>query len=215
MMPSRAAFARCAPFGVFIGLLILGSVMQEPWLVAARGLIVAAALLWFWRDYLELRRPGPTPAGEWLLAVAAGLAVFGAWIALDQDWATMARSPGFDPLHEDGRLNWPLALLRLAGLALVVPVMEELFWRSFLMRWLERHEFLEVAPRSVGWRALLIMSALFALEHSQWLAGAIAGLAYGLLYRRSGNLWGPVTAHAVTNAALGVWILATHNWQFW
>jgi CAAX prenyl protease-like protein len=93
--------------------------------------------------------------------------------------------------------------------------MEELFWRSFLLRWLERHDFLQVAPRSVGPRPLVITTALFALEHSQWLAGGIAGVVYSALYMRSGNLWVPIAAHAVTNAALGIWILHTENWHFW
>jgi len=215
MMVSRTAFARCAPFGLFIALLMLGSYVREPWLVAARGAIVAVALMWFWWDYGELRRPTRARGSDWVLGVAAGVAVFVAWIWLDQDWATMSRSPGFDPLHEDGRVNWPLATVRLAGLALVVPIMEELFWRSFLMRWLDRHDFLELAPQHIGTRALLITTVLFALEHNQWLAGGIAGLVYGGLYMRSGNLWVPILAHAITNAALGIWILNTQNWHFW
>jgi CAAX prenyl protease-like protein len=214
-MPSKDAVARCAPFGVFIALLMLGSIVREPWLIVARGGIVAIVLLWFWRHYHELRLPRAVPWSDWALAIAAGFAVFGAWIWLDQGWATFSRSPGFDPLHEDGQMNWPLALIRLSGLALVVPVMEELFWRSFLLRWLERHDFVQVVPRSVGTRALIITTVLFALEHSQWLAGAVAGIAYSLLYVRTGNLWVPILAHAVTNGALGVWILATRNWHFW
>jgi CAAX prenyl protease-like protein len=61
----------------------------------------------------------------------------------------------------------------------------------------------------------MITTVLFGVEHNQWLAGAIAGAAYNWLYMRSGNLWVPVCAHALTNAALGVWIIATGNWQFW
>jgi CAAX prenyl protease-like protein len=214
-MPSKAAVARCTPFGIFLALLVLASVVREPWLIAIRGAIVAAALLWFWREYTELRRPPPARPIDWLLAAGCGIVLFLVWISLDLDWARSARVPGFDPLHEDGTMNWPLALLRLAGFALVVPVMEELFWRSFLLRWLERHDFLQVAPRSVGPRPLVITTALFALEHSQWLAGGIAGVVYSALYMRSGNLWVPIAAHAVTNAALGIWILHTENWHFW
>jgi CAAX prenyl protease-like protein len=215
MMVSRPAFARSAPFAVFIGLLIVNSLAHQPWLVVVRGVVVAAALAWFWREYSELRRPAEVRPSHWALAVAAGLATFLAWIWLDQDWATLSPSPAFDPLHEDGRMNWPLALLRLAGLALVVPLMEELFWRSFLLRWLERHDFLSVAPAAVGLRAFAVTTVLFALEHDQWLAGAIAATVYNALYMRAGNLWVPVLAHAVTNAALGVWVLHTENWNFW
>ena len=214
-MFSRPAFTRSAPFALFIGLLVVNSLAQEPWLVVVRGIVVAAALVCFWREYTELRRPTAVRRSHWALAAAAGLAVFLAWISLDQDWATLSPSPAFGPLHEDGRMNWPLALLRLAGLALVVPLMEELFWRSFLLRWLERHDFLSVAPAAVGVRAFAVTTVLFALEHDQWLAGAIAGTVYNALYIRSGNLWVAVLAHAVTNAALGVWVLSTENWHFW
>jgi CAAX prenyl protease-like protein len=112
-------------------------------------------------------------------------------------------------------MDWPLAVMRLAGAALLVPVMEELFWRSFVMRWIHKPDFLKVVPAEVGIKALAISSVLFALEHHLWFAGLLAGLAYGWLYRRSGNLWVPTLSHAVTNAALGIWVLYTGNWQFW
>ena len=35
----------------------------------------------------------------------------------------------------------PLVAVRWIGATLVVPVMEELFWRSFLMRWFQRTQF--------------------------------------------------------------------------
>jgi len=104
---------------------------------------------------------------------------------------------------------------RLAGAALAVPVMEELFWRSFAMRWFQDHDFLKVAPARVGLKALGISAVLFALEHHLWFAGLLAGLAYGWLYIRTGNLWVPILSHAVTNGVLGAWILYTQSWEFW
>ena len=208
--------ARCAPFAVFIVLLVLASALSISGSAVVRNLIVLAILAWFWRSYSELRKAPPLAASQWLLAVAVGLGIVVLWIYLDQDWALLSRpSGGFDPRREDGSVNWPMALVRLAGFALVVPVMEELFWRSFLLRWIARHDFLSVVPREAGARAFLITTVLFALEHNQWLAGAIAGAGYSWLYMRSGNLWVAVLAHAVTNGALGVWILYSGNWQFW
>lgn len=99
--------------------------------------------------------------------------------------------------------------------ALLVPVMEELFWRGFLMRWLAQPAFEAVDPRRVGLRAVLVSTALFMLAHTLWLAAIVAGLAYALLYARTGRLWNAVIAHTVTNGALGVWVAATGNWQFW
>jgi uncharacterized protein len=96
-----------------------------------------------------------------------------------------------------------------------VPLIEELFWRSFLMRWLEQPVFQGVAPQSVGLRAVVLSTFVFTLAHTLWLAAAIAGLVYALLYVKTGKLWLPVIAHAVTNGALGVWVVMTGNWQFW
>jgi CAAX prenyl protease-like protein len=208
--------ARCAPFAAFIVMLTLASVLSISGTAVFRNLIVLAMLVWLWRSYSELRNAAPLAAPQWLLAIVVGVAIFVLWINLDQDWALLSRpSGGFDPRQEDGSMNWPLALARLAGFALVVPVMEELFWRSFLLRWLARQDFLAVAPREAGARAFLITTVLFALEHNQWLAGAIAGAGYNWVYMRTGNLWVAVLAHAVTNGVLGAWILYTGNWQFW
>ncbi len=112
-------------------------------------------------------------------------------------------------------MNWGMVAVRMAGAALIVPVMEELFWRSFILRWLENASFLTVPPGTVGVRALAISSVLFATEHSLWLAGFLAGLAYGWIYRKSGSLWSPILAHAATNLALGIYVLSTGAWDFW
>jgi CAAX prenyl protease-like protein len=215
--------ARGVPFLLFIGLLMLGSNLSSPesanaaapWLVVARGAIVALALLWFWPGYDELRQPSPTHPAHWLLAVIAGFGIFVIWIYLDQDWAVLSRSPGFISRLPEGGTDWLKGLARLGGFALAVPVMEELFWRSLVLRWIEQHDFLAVSPRRIGVRAFVITTALFALEHDRWFAGALAGMVYNGLYMRTGNLWVPIVAHVVTNAALGVWILHTQNWQFW
>lgn len=209
------AFARCAPFGAFIGFLVLGSLLQAQWLVLARGVLVAALLACYWRRYSELRIPREVRAQYWPLAAATGFAVFLAWVLLDDGWTALVRTAAFAPVDANGRIDWPMALLRLAGFSLVVPVMEELFWRSFLLRWLEQRDFLSVAPGKVSARSFMITTVLFGIEHNQWLAGALAGAAYNWLYMRSGNLWVPVSAHAVTNAALGLWIIASGNWHLW
>jgi CAAX prenyl protease-like protein len=108
-----------------------------------------------------------------------------------------------------------LIVVRIFGAAAVVPVMEELFWRSFVQRWIDRQDFLLLAPADVSLRALLFASLAFGFEHGQWLAGIIAGLAYGWLYRRSGSLWPPIMAHGLTNLLLGVWVVSSGQWQFW
>jgi CAAX protease family protein len=219
---SRPAFARIAPFALFIAFIaaqsLLGSSLDETaqrWLTIARGLAVAGVLAYFWRTYSELRG-ARFRVQDFLLAIVAGLAVFAIWITFDSGWAAFEEpGRGFVALRGDGTIDWPSAALRLFGLVAVVPIMEELFWRSFLMRWIDSRDFLGAQPRRASFLAFVLSCALFSIEHSLWFAGLVAGAAYGWLYIRSGNLWIPITSHAVTNGALGIWILATGNWRFW
>jgi CAAX prenyl protease-like protein len=204
-------FFRVAPFALFIVLMVFA---QGPWAVALRGVAVGAVLVVLWPRFSELRTL-PRERVNWLIAVAVGFAVFVAWINLDHGWMALEGGTGFDPRRADGSVDWTLAGLRLVGLALVVPVMEELFWRSFLMRWIDARDFLGRDPRRASWLAVVVSSALFASEHSLWLAGLVAGLAYSWVYVRSGNLWMPIVSHTITNGTLGLWILATGNWRFW
>jgi CAAX prenyl protease-like protein len=206
----RPHIARAAPFAAFI--VLLAAFPQYP---LVRGLAAAALLAAFWRHYTELRQ-APLPARHASVAIAVGALVFGLWIALDQPWARFGDpGPGYAPLAGDGSLDWLKIVPRLAVLALVVPVMEELFWRSFLMRWIDQRDFLGLDARKASRTAVLVTSGLFALEHSLWLAGLIAGLAYAGLYITTNNLRAPVLAHAVTNGILGLWIVATGSWHLW
>lgn len=221
-MQITPATARILPFGVYIGFLAFESVIPEAgvgfdkrWLYALKTACVVAALAFLWRRYEELAGAKDVSAIDWMLTAIAGAGIFVLWINLDQAWAMFGQPGGWNPSGADGQVNWSLVAVRIAGAALVVPVMEELFWRSLVMRWIKRPEFLTVTPRSVGAMALLVSSALFALEHHQWLAGLLAGLAYAALYMRSGNLWTAIVAHGITNLLLGVWVLYTRQWQFW
>jgi uncharacterized protein len=212
------------PFAFFIALLALrgaapadGSWGFDPdWLYAVSVVVVGALLAFFWREYGELASQNLPDAREVLLAAAVGLVVFVLWIRLDAPWMTLGEpAAGFSPMSAGGGIDWPMVALRWAGAALLVPVMEELFWRSFLMRWFEHPVFEGVDPRRVGFKAIVLSTFVFTLAHTLWLAAAIAGLAYALLYVRTGRLWVPVIAHAATNGALGVWVVATGNWHFW
>lgn len=221
---SRAALARIVPFVLFMVLLaVRGSWPADGWLgVDARWvygvsvLAVSGTLAWFWRDYVELGRGSFPKWRELLLAVAVGVVVFVLWINLAEPWMMLGEpTAGFRPVDAEGLIEWDLVLMRWVGAALMVPIMEELFWRSFLMRWVDQVDFLKVDPRSVTLKAVLLSTAVFTLAHTQWLAAIVAGLAYAWLYRRSGSLWSPIIAHAVTNGILGVWVVVLSRWQFW
>jgi CAAX prenyl protease-like protein len=65
----------------------------------------------------------------------------------------------------------------------------------------------------VSWRSIAITAAVFGVEHQLWLAGIVAGVAYGWLYRRTGTLWPVIGAHALTNASLEAWVHRTGSWH--
>ena len=220
---SRSAWVRIAPFALFMVLLAVRGAVPDDlgwfdprWVYGVTVLLCGGLLLWFRREYGELARQNLPTLGEAALAVAVGVAVFWLWIVLDAPWMKLAEPTAFfTPLDPQGQPIWPLIAVRWIGAALLVPVMEELFWRSFLMRWVESATFEAVDPRRVGVRAIVLSTFVFTLAHTLWLAAVIAGLAYAWLYRRTGKLWVAVIAHAVTNGVLGVWVVRTGNWAYW
>ena len=234
-MLTPESLPRILPFLVYMAFIVIGDLLarlgwnpdQLRCLYGVKIGAVLAVLLYYRRRYSELAWPGPVVAGPrqgWArtlaiaiaiaVAVASGLLVLVLWINLDAAWMTVGTSAGFDP-RSDGSIDWMLVALRLLGAALVVPVMEELFWRSFLMRWIDSPAFLQMNPANTRFKAFLVTAVLFGFEHNLWLAGIVAGVVYSLLYMRSQTLWSPILAHAVTNGMLGVWIISTSHWTYW
>jgi CAAX prenyl protease-like protein len=217
----NAVLPRVLPFATYLAFIILADVLQRfgaeagamRWLYPVKILSVLALLLAWRKHYQELRA---APARRDLLAaVAVGALVFALWIGLDAKWMQVGTPRGFDAAGADRIVDWWLVAVRACGAALVVPLMEELFWRSFLLRWLEQRDFLLLRPARVGLRAATISVLLFGIEHNLWLAGMLAGIAYTLLYMRSETLWTPIVGHAVTNGLLAIWIMVTGSWTYW
>jgi len=106
--------------------------------------------------------------------------------------------------------------LRAARAVILVPIIEELFWRAFLMRWLVRSDFEKAPLGAYTARAFWITALLFATEHgSYWDVGLVAGIAYNWWMVRSKSLGDCILAHAVTNTALSVWVIASGKWEYW
>jgi CAAX prenyl protease-like protein len=232
-----AFLQRALPFAAYLLFIFIADVLlhvgwtedQLRWLYPVKIGVVALLLFSFRRAYLELhltsnwRLKRHTQVSQinqashqphYLLAIITGAAVFVAWINLSADWMKLGDSAGFDP-RIAGQIDWRLVLPRLVGAALIVPIMEELFWRSLLLRWITQQDFLTLKPAFIGLNAFVITALLFAFEHHLWLAGLVAGISYNWLYMRSGSLWTVVIAHAVTNGLLGVWVIYSGNWHYW
>ncbi len=227
---SRSAWARILPFAVFMA--FIGLQQGGQWaidkgyagltgthllfLYPVKIIMVAAILLFFYKDYDEIRVRDLRHASQTGMSVVVGLLVFVLWINMDWPFTTFGESRGFDPtlIQGDGIRNL-LILFRVAGAALLVPVMEELFWRSFLLRYIVNSDFEKVRVGTYTVSSFLIGSVLFGLEHHLVLAGIMAGMAYSLLLYRTKSLMQCILAHAVTNLALAIYVLGFRAWQFW
>ncbi|HAT32943.1 MAG TPA: CAAX prenyl protease-related protein [Janthinobacterium sp.] len=220
-MFERQALPRVLPFLAYMLFIALADLLgrfgweaaQLRWMYALKIGVVAALLFAFRREYTELAWRGLSARAA-LTALVSGVVVLLLWISLNAGWMTFGTAAGFDP-RTDGVIDWALVAVRIGGAALVVPLMEELFWRSFLMRWIDSADFLTLNPAHVRTRGFVATVILFGFEHNLWLAGIVAGVAYSILYMRSQTLWSPVLAHAVTNGLLGVWIISTGHWTYW
>jgi len=207
-----------APFLAFILLLMLQRLIPIP--AAVRFLLSCAAILIFSLHPLRGRPSSP------LLSVLLGLAVFAIWVGPDviaPAWrqnflfnnSVVGHPAGNTPPESK---NDPLFLFfRIAISVVAVPILEELFWRGWLMRWLiDPNNFERVPLGAYSPMAFWVVAALFASEHgSYWDVGLITGIIYNWWMIRTRSLWDCIIAHAVTNAALAAYVVLAGQWQYW
>jgi len=168
--------------------------------------LIVAGLLWVFHNRYEELKPSFS-----LLDIAVGLVAIAFWILLDPYYPKMGTKS--DIFNATG--HWIFIVSRVAGAALVVPLMEELFWRGFMIRWLVEEDFKKVPLGLFTLPSFLITTVLFGIEHREWLAGLVCGALYNWLYYRRKSLFACVVAHATSNAALAAWVLARGDWKFW
>ncbi|MCA9480801.1 MAG: CAAX prenyl protease-related protein [Nitrospira sp.] len=211
---------RILPFAVYMGFIGISSLIPaessvEILLYPIKTLAVSGLILYFWSTYEELRRPVFSDFQEGTLALGVGILVYIFWVRMDWDWAIQGEMVGYNPFQEGEELGLLFATIRIFGAAVVVPIMEELFWRSFLIRWIINKNFEKISVGTFSISSFGITAILFGLEHQLWLAGVMAGIVYnGLLYK-TGRLWPCVVAHATTNLILGIHVLLTGEWHWW
>lgn len=209
------------PFAVF--LLFLGIQSYNPLPAVVEQLVrvaVLSAVVWFFsRRVLDFRLASPA------LSVLFGIAVFGMWILPDLlfpgyrgHWLfTNSLTGAVSSSIPADDLRSPFVLLfRTLRAAILVPIIEELFWRGWLMRWLENPDFETVPFGRYAHQAFWISAVLFASEHGPyWDVGLLAGAAYNYWAIRTKRLGDCILAHGVTNLALSVYTITTGKWEYW
>ena len=209
------ALTRAVPFIVFILLTALQGKLGDAsrfWFYLVKSL-AGAWLLWSLRSLI--------PEMKWKLsweAVVAGVLVLVIWIGLDGYYPKPGKDEPWNPHVAFGQgsfLAWFFIVVRICGASLVVPVIEEIFFRSFVYRWIANQDFLSVPLSKFFALPFFLTAIIFASEHREWLPGLFCAFIYQGLVLYKGRLGDAITAHAITNFLLGLYVVWKGAWIFW
>lgn len=221
-MAGSPEFARFAPLFIFVVITFVGTMMGGNamfWMYAVK-VFLGAWLVWMMRAYV--------PEMRWAFSVEAvlvGVAIFAVWVGLDpfypknqlffKDTADSIWNP-FEKFGAESGVAWALIVIRIFGMTIIVPPLEEVFYRSLFYRYLVRVDFRAIALGHFDGVAFASVALVFGFMHFQWLPGIICGLAYQWLVLRRGRLGDAMTAHAITNFLLGCYVVwkGGEAWKF-
>ncbi len=218
------------PFVIYlVGTSFLGRLSREAYPFGYAAVAAASMIaLWFFLRG-DARRSILPVHSRIVWGVIVGVVGIIYWILLShlhlEQWLTsglpaslqIPPRASFNPLDEFSSTAAKVAFVsvRLFGIAVVVPLVEELFWRGFLLRWVIDPEWQRVPLGEFTWKSYLTVVALFTLAHPEWFAAAgYCLLINGLLYWKK-DLWLCVIAHAVSNLILAIYVLVTGHWFLW
>jgi len=209
------------PFAVFIALIGLGLILPMPALAdqVLRLAVMAVVLYFVARPALDFH------VKEWSGSLLIGVAIFVLWIAPDLLFPSYRHSFLFDnalmgaarsSMPEAARHDVPVLWLRSLRAVLVVPIIEELFWRGWLMRWLIEPNFQRVPLGAYSAGSFWVVAIMFASEHgAYWDVGLAAGIIFNWWMIRTKSLGDLMLAHAVANACLSAYVVAAGKWEYW
>ncbi|WP_281412904.1 CAAX prenyl protease-related protein [Geobacter grbiciae] len=222
--------AHILPFAVFMAFIAIEGLL--PWLdnngvIALRPesplflypfktMVVGLLLLYFRKHYHEISIKQIIRPSIAISAILAGIIVFVLWIQMD--WLLPFQKPaqGYNPdLISDHIHRTVLIAFRVAGASIVVPIMEEIFWRSYIARLVINQDFESVPVGTFTWASFIATVLLFGLEHQFIIAGCMAGVIYHALLCRTKSLSACIVTHSLTNLLLGIYVVKTKAWPFW
>jgi uncharacterized protein len=209
------------PFVAFLGLLVLLRNLPLPDVLGQALFVLAMALVIYFVAWpvvdLKVRRLGST--------LGIGVLVFLLWIAPDLLSSNYRHFWLFDNsivghpasgLSSIAQAQPAVLFFRAVRATLIVPIVEELFWRAWLMRWLVSPKFEEVPLGTWSAQSFWVVAVMFASEHgSYWDVGLAAGIVYNWWMLRTRSLGDLILAHAVTNGCLCAYVIAFGKWEYW
>ena len=170
---------------------------------------IVASVLWRLKAIDSLARWKIT-----LPSVAAGMIAFAVWIALVRP--DLAASQAFaNTLFSQSALVSSLWLLsRLIGSIVIVPIVEEMAFRGFLLPWITNRLESRLGLALARASALATTSIMFGLAHADMLAATAAGLIYGCIKLYRAKYTDAILAHGITNICLCLYALQNEYWSY-
>jgi len=222
-LPVRDDVAYILPMVAFLALTQIGVTWPGLYVASyvAKTIVVAVMLVMLRGAYTRISWK------FWWLGAIVGVIGVVQWVGM-QLWLQehvkfFAPDPSVAPFDPSHAFSSPAAssafiVVRwILGASMVVPLMEELFWRDYLWRQIIAPSNFKLA--TIGeWSAaaFFLVAGMFAFVHGNWWLTSIvwAMLIGGLLvYTRS--IGACIVAHAVTNFLLGAYVLWARDWGFW
>lgn len=122
----------------------------------------------------------------------------------------------FEQLAGDKSFMYQFLTVRLWGMIVIVPLIEEFFIRGFLMRYVDDPDW-DLVPIGVARFGGLIAPTIYGLvAHPMEPLAAVAWFSMvTYLYRKTNNIWDCVVAHAVTNGLLAWYVIQYEQWHLW
>jgi uncharacterized protein len=244
----RLTKAHVVPFAVFMVFLILLQLCDSlfgwdhpsapwwqrdvaHWIYPIQTFASIGILAYFWRSYrfdwslkwsLVAVVFGAVGIGFWLLPTT----LYDAWNLTGETEGWMKwlgiekRDEGFDPgVFEDPAAYWTTLTMRFIRAVVVVALVEEVFWRGFVMRFCMDWEgdFWKQPFGRAHWKSFLIVTVLFMAAHapSDWAGAFVYGSLTYVLCVWSKNLGACVVMHAVANFLMGLYIMAYGKYGLW
>ena len=219
------------PYFAYLILLMANDAVPTKYLPVAIAVhtVIGLYVVWMFRRRLPaMGRP------YWGLAIVAGLLAALGWVVGQHvlngihvgDYALGDRLylwPGerkiVDPHETYGSGAWfaSYATMKIVRACTVVPIVEELFWRGFILRifvsWNRPHQ---VPFGTFTWFSFLGSSLISTLQHpDNWGVSIGCWMFFNALFIWRRSFWLLTITHAVTNLALYLYVLRAGDWQFW
>lgn len=182
------------------------------WLYPIPVVITGLYVVWKWPVYkLCLNQFG-------LLAMVVGAAVgifWFNWIPIDVNYNDKVNFI-FSQTSEWVFTGW--LVFRMLGAIIVVPFIEELAFRGYLLDSLGKffgENFSALSQRQRLFMSVAGSSVIFGLFHNDMIAATIEGAAYALVKLKTGRLSDAIACHATANAVLAAYVLHNNYWNYW